>query len=37
MHQAFGFTCDVCEKHSKRVVSVHGVIEIAIVKKVGQS
>ncbi len=35
--QCFAFTCDECEQHSTRAVTVHGVIEITIVKKAGQS
>ena len=31
--QKFGFTCDECNQHSLRAVSVHGVIEIKIVDK----
>ena len=30
--QRFGFTCDVCENHSLRAVSVHGVIEVRVVE-----
>jgi len=29
--QRFGFTCDECEQHSLRVVSVHGTVEVQIV------
>lgn len=30
--QRFGFTCDECGQHSLRAVSVHGTIEVAIVR-----
>ncbi len=29
--QRFGFTCDECETHSLRAVSMHGTIEVSIV------
>ena len=31
--ERFGFTCEECATHSLRAVSVHGVIEIEIVKQ----
>lgn len=30
--QKFGFTCDECEQHSLRAVSIYGVIEVTIIK-----
>lgn len=29
----FAFTCDECNQHSLRAVSLHGVIEVRIVKE----
>lgn len=31
--QRFGFTCDECEEHSLVAVSMHGVIEVTVVRK----
>jgi hypothetical protein len=30
--QRFGFTCDECGQHSLRAVSLHGTIEVTIVR-----
>jgi hypothetical protein len=30
--QRFGFTCDECNNHSLRAVSIHGTIEVTIVR-----
>jgi len=34
--QCFGFTCDECDQHSLRAVSMHGVIEITVVRGAAQ-
>ena len=34
--QRFGFTCDECNQHSLRAVSVHGTIEVVLVGKRGR-
>lgn len=35
--QRFGFTCDECGQHAIRAASVHGVIEVKIVARIGRT
>ncbi len=30
--ERFGFTCEECEQHSLRAVSIHGTIEVTVVR-----
>ena len=30
--QRFGFTCEICGEHSIRAVSLHGTIEVTVVR-----